>query len=498
MFEMAEVGRRVDKTQYQQEAPALRQALLDLQLALRGSPSSVIVIIEGVDNAIKGELANTLNDWLDTRGLEFQAFGPKSDEESERPRFWRYWRSLPARGRIGIFSGSWYSGTLYERTLGKLDTAHFELHMRRIARFENMLARDGAIILKFWLHMSRKQQKHYFRRLNQHGKGRWLISPLDQKLRKHYRAHLNAAEQTLRLTDQAQAPWHVIEAEDTRYRNLAVGQCLQAALRRTLAHADTPEPPAPDISVCAEPHTDLTQPGILDCIDLSLACDKETYEKRKNALLMRLNNYAWKAYHQGVSMVLVFEGWDAAGKGGAIRRLLRAIDARISQVIQISAPTDEERAHHYLWRFWRHLPRAGRITLYDRSWYGRVLVERVEGFASPQDWQNAYSEINDFEEQLCDHGILLLKFWLHISEDEQLRRFRERETTPHKRYKITGEDWRNRDKRKAYEMAAEDMVVRTSTSHAPWHLISANDKRHARLDILERICSALGERLEKE
>ena len=196
------------------------------------------------------------------------------------------------------------------------------------------------------------------------------------------------------------------------------------------------------------------------------------------------------------SATLVFEGWDAAGKGGAVRRVVQAMDAREYRIIPVSAPTDEEKAHHYLWRFWRHLPRLGGTTVYDRSWYGRVLVERVEGFASRAEWMRAYQEINDFEEQLVDFGIVLIKFWLHISNEEQLRRFREREEMPWKRHKITPEDYRNREKWAEYELAANDMIGRTSTEYAPWTLVEGNDKRFARVKVLETVVERLAADLE--
>jgi polyphosphate kinase 2 (PPK2 family) len=219
------------------------------------------------------------------------------------------------------------------------------------------------------------------------------------------------------------------------------------------------------------------------------------YKKLLEKYQVRLNLLAREAKERRRSAILLFEGWDAAGKGGIIRRATAAMDARDYQVIPIAAPTDEERAHHYLWRFWRHIPRAGRVTIFDRTWYGRVLVERVEGFATEAEWRRAYSEIVDFEQQLHEHGILLLKFWAHIDMDEQLRRFEERQSTPHKHYKITDEDLRNREKWHDYELAANEMLDRTWTEFAPWHLIEANDKKFARIKVLKIICDRLGDSL---
>jgi polyphosphate kinase 2 (PPK2 family) len=194
--------------------------------------------------------------------------------------------------------------------------------------------------------------------------------------------------------------------------------------------------------------------------------------------------------------VWVFEGWDAAGKGGAIRRLTSAIDARDYRVIPVSKPTDEEKSQHYLWRFWRHVPRAGRVTIYDRSWYGRVLVERLEGFCRVDEWRRAYGELNDFEMQLAAHGIIVLKFWLQMSKEEQLRRFRHREETDYKRHKINAEDWRNRRKWREYEIAVGDMLALTQHASAPWHLVAADNKRHARLEILKISCQQIAAALE--
>ena len=218
-------------------------------------------------------------------------------------------------------------------------------------------------------------------------------------------------------------------------------------------------------------------PTILDRLDMSQSLGKQDYRAELAKYQARLHALDRKAVDRKVSGIGVFEGWDAGGKGGAIRRLTAALDARDYRVISIAAPTDEERQHHYLWRFWRHLARAGRATFFDRSWYGRVLVERVEGFATEAEWRRAYAEINDFEERLVRHGIVLLKFWLHITKDEQLRRFKAREEIPYKRWKLTDEDWRNREKWDLYEQAVNDMIERTSTAHAPWTLIEGNDKR---------------------
>ena len=277
----------------------------------------------------------------------------------------------------------------------------------------------------------------------------------------------------------------MIDGSDRQHRDLAVARALRDALLARLAAP--PALPKVELEPCER--------GALAAVDLKARLEDDEYERRKAELQLQLGRLARKARRKGVSSVLAFEGWDAAGKGGCIRRLTQPMSARDYRVLSISAPSEEERAHHYLWRFWRPLPRAGYMTIFDRSWYGRVLVERVEGFAREDEWQRAYSEIVDFESQLVDHGMVLAKFWLQIDPEEQLRRFEAREETPYKKYKLTSEDYRNRGKWDEYAAAADEMIARTSTGAAPWTLVSSQDKRWARIRVLETVCDALQARL---
>jgi polyphosphate kinase 2 (PPK2 family) len=279
-----------------------------------------------------------------------------------------------------------------------------------------------------------------------------------------------------------------VDSSDDRYRNLTTARELLRRLEQRL-HG-TPER---EESPAEAPRTDPIT--ILDRIDLSQAVTKEEYEQRAAPLQAELNRLSRKLMRKKRSAIFVFEGGDAAGKGGAIRRVVHALDARQYRVISVAAPSEEERAHHYLWRFYRHLPRRGKITIYDRSWYGRVLVERVEGFCSPAAWQRAYKEINDFEQELVGDGVVLVKFWLHVSAEEQLRRFQAREAEPWKQHKITAEDYRNRDKRNQYEAAAAEMIERCGTEYAPFELVAAEDKRFARLTVLQKIVGRLKDAL---
>lgn len=228
---------------------------------------------------------------------------------------------------------------------------------------------------------------------------------------------------------------------------------------------------------------------MLQRIDMNKVIDKTTYDQQLEPLQAQLQALGHDLYERRRCLIILFEGWDAAGKGGAIKRLTQEVDSRGYEVYPIAAPAGEDRTHHYLWRFWRRLkpPEEKQIQIFDRSWYGRVLVERVEGFCSEAAWKRAYREINEFERQMVDSGMILVKFWLHTTQEEQLRRFEERQANPAKSWKLTDEDWRNREKWPLYEAAVEDMLLKTSTIHAPWTVVEANDKYFARLKVLRTV-----------
>lgn len=511
MFRTAELGRKISKEEFDAVAPTLRTELITLQQALRHAEFPVILVFAGVDGAGKGESINLLSEWLDPRWLGTYAYGEPSDEERERPSAWRYWRDLPPRGRIGMFMGSWYSAPVMDRAWGRISVAELDERLAHIAHFEKMLADDGALVLKFWMHLGRDAQKRRLRKLEKKPHEAWRVTKRDWKHWEMYDDFIAAAERTIRMTSSGPAPWTIIEGEDTRYRSLTLLMTLRDALvrhleamelrRKLLESMRTDESTVlrkSGASVAkarkrARAQVDAgrvsvslpQQPTILDALDMDLDLDPAEYSERIRAGRSRLAGLSRLARANGVSSVLVFEGWDAGGKGGAIRRVVSALDAREYKVIPTAAPTDEEKARHYLWRFWRHISRAGRVTIYDRSWYGRVLVERVEGFARTEEWMRSYAEINEFEEQLAEFGTVLCKFWLHITPEEQMARFTSRQNTPWKAWKLTDEDWRNREKWDQYQDAVNDMIERTSTGNAPWTLVEANSKRHARVKVLE-------------
>jgi polyphosphate:AMP phosphotransferase len=490
VLETVELGRTVTKPEYEAGVASLRVDLLNAQFDLRKADFPVVVIVSGDDRIGFHDMVDVLHDWLDARYLETHALGAPTDEERERPEFWRYWRTLPLRGRMGVYVGGWTLRAVRDRLGKRIKKAAFERALERIVRFEQTLVDDGALVLKFWLHLPKTAHAKRVRKAERDPDKAWRIDEVDHRILEHYDRSMRTVEHALRKTATVAAPWHVIESTDRRYRSLEIGRRILQALEGRLGRA-ADAPPAP-VPAAPEPMEVLDgQPTVLDRVDLTATISKDEYGKRLDREQAELHRQAAEARDRGQSLVAVFEGWDAAGKGGCIRRLTAAMNADQYRVIPIAAPTQEELAHHYLWRFWRHLPRAGRFAIFDRSWYGRVLVERVEGFADEQEWRRAYGEINEFEEQLVEHGTVLLKFWLHLDRGEQLARFRAREKTPYKKYKMTDEDYRNRERWDDYESAVHDMVTRTSTELAPWTLVASNDKRHARLRVIATVNAAL-------
>jgi len=494
MFESARLPHAMNKAAFSDFETRLRDNLLNAQFELAEQKrTTVMALINGSDGAGKGEVVNRLYDWLDDHFVETLSYGRPTDEERARPDAWRYWRDIPAKGRIGLVLGSWHHRALLSRALGRLDRVAYNNVLEEMNRAEEMLWLEGVHLLKIWLYVDDRDARKRLAKLRE-GSGtlrRPAVIEWDEIDSAKERARLNdAALEMIEMTSTGDAPWAVVPALDPQYRDAAVGDLLLQTLTRAIGD----ERAVRRTRTVAAPDLGLSRPGIVSALDLTQKADRDAYSRDLRALQQRLTEATTAKSFRKRGLVLVLEGNDAAGKGGAIRRVREALDPRRFRVHGVAAPTDEELARPYLWRFWRNIPRRGDIAIFDRSWYGRVLVERVEGLASLDDWMRAYQEINDFERELSETGYVVVKLWLAISAEEQLLRFKDREAKSFKRYKLTPDDWRNREKWDLYEQAMTDMVDRTSSRQAPWTLVEANDKKFARLKVLRTIV----ERLEDE
>ncbi|WP_108445785.1 polyphosphate:AMP phosphotransferase [Halomonas denitrificans] len=467
---------------------ALRARLLEAQLDLvRRRERAVVVLLTGHAVTHKGRLVNELDHWLENRHTEVHAFAPGS-EEQERPYWWRYWRRLPDRGRIGIFLHGWYGDALFSRAERRLSPGAFRDRLAEIRAFEAELAAEGVDLLKLWMDIERPVQRRRLQALQADPARAWQLGPGDWRRHQQY-GIIDALGRELREATAAEhAPWRRLAFRDPKPQL----ERLAGLLHQTLVAP--PGPPtavaqAPVEAAPAAPSLHRAEPRV------SAPMDKASYAAELAEAQGRLARSARELSRRRIPVVLAFEGLDAAGKGGGIHRVTAALDARQYRVHRIAAPSDEELARPWAWRFWRRLPADGRIALFDRSWYGRVLVERVEGLAPEAAWRRAYAEIREFERQLLAHGAVLGKLFLSISQEEQLRRFEARAATPHKRHKLTDEDWRNRARWEAYRGAIDEMFARTQAPGAEWTLVACNDKRASRLAVLEAINRRLEARL---
>ncbi|MEJ2045765.1 MAG: polyphosphate:AMP phosphotransferase [Reinekea sp.] len=479
MFKPINTVQPLSKSDYKDQSDELRLTLLTQQVALSKEKKPVILVLAGDDRSGRHETINTLMGWLDPRFIRVNAYGPYVSPDETKPFFWRFWQDLPGAGRIGIYLREWTSTSIVQYLNGEISEDNLTKRTEHIRQFEKTLCDDGALIIKIWLHLSK--ESHQQRLLD--ARNTAFFDPKDELALQNYEQALTVIDSVLEATNSPSSSWHIIQADDPAQRDIVAGK----AIARQIEHWLDSQAP----TTATTPPPSLNDYNILDAIDLSKSIDKKIYKDHLAELQEQLRGLMKQVYKKGLSIICVFEGTDAAGKGGAIRRLVATLDAGQYRIIPVAKPNDEEYAHHYLWRFWRNIPDNGMMTIFDRSWYGRVLVERVEEFARDDEWQRAYAEINDFEKQLADHGVLIKKFWLHIDQDEQLKRFKAREQTPHKMHKITDEDYRNRKKWPQYHQAIHDMVTQTDTDHARWTLISAQDKKYARTAVLQSLIDLL-------
>ncbi|WP_287908334.1 hypothetical protein, partial [Chloroflexus sp.] len=529
----------LSKAEYQRLAPELQARLFDLEQMLLEARIPTIFVFEGWAGTAKARTIATLTRRLDPRGFRVYPITPPRTYEQQYPWLYRFWLKIPSYGQMTFFDRSWYRELLAAYTTDG-DQDRWRTRCEDAVVFERQLADDGAFILKFWLHITKKQQARRFKKLLSDPLQSWRVTDEDRWQHRHYKRVYRVVEEMLVRTDTAFAPWQIVPAADKYYARLHILQTIVGALESRLGitavdrgasiddsgealrrynlsiripvlggatNPDTvrPSPPAEEAGhqLTTTPMSNgsvvVTVPVVsptyaaspLQRVDLSLRLDDETYHRELKRLQAKLYLLGLQVYHQKRPVVIVFEGWDAAGKGGAIQRLTAELDPRAYIVHAIAAPTGDDKARHYLYRFWRRLPPRGQFAVFDRSWYGRVLVERVEGFARPEEWRRAYAEINQFERQLVDFGTIIAKFWLHISPEEQLRRFEQRQNVPYKAWKLTDEDWRNREKWPAYLEAVDEMLLRTSTPFAPWTIVEAEDKKFARIKVLRTAVDVL-------
>ncbi|MCB0269846.1 MAG: phosphate--AMP phosphotransferase [Calditrichaeota bacterium] len=498
MLKKIDLNRKLEKSVYKEKMDELEIHLGQLQRQILEYKIPVIILFEGWEAAGKGTLINRLILRLDPRQFSVFTAREPNEEEAFRPFLWRFWKRTPADGRMSILDRSWYRRVSQDRVNGRFPKSEWEHTFREINFFERQLTSDGAIIIKFFLHISQKEQKKRFKKLQKDPAMVWRITDEDWISHRQYDEYLAAYEDMLAETDTAVAPWHIVESHDVRFATLKIFQIVCQKLENGLNIAKKAAQATEAVPVEAAGTDVELRTSILAGVDLDKSLDRKDYEKELDKYQERIRELEHTLYQKRIPVVIVYEGWDAAGKGGNIKRLTQLMDPRGYDVIPIAAPNDIERKHHYLWRFWKEFPKAGHFAIFDRSWYGRVMVERVEGFCSEAEWKRAYREINEMEAQLTNFGTVIVKFWLHIDKETQLRRFKLREATPHKRYKITDEDWRNREKWDLYEAAVDEMLFRTSSTYAPWTIIESNCKLYARVKALKTVVDAIEQRLKSE
>ena len=522
MLEKVDLTKKISKEKYKEKMPQLESKLGRLQRECKALGIPVLIVFEGFGAAGKGLQIGHLIQSMDPRGFEVHPVKNETEEERMHPFMWRFWTKTPARGRIAIFDGSWYRKVLIDRFEKRTKAKDLPAAFHSINSFEQQLADDGNLIIKLFLDIDKKEQKKRFDKLAKNKETAWRVSQGDRERNAHYDEYAALMEDMLFNTDTDYAPWTIVESMDRRFATLkiyttvikAMADQIEKVQQQNIAKAvekadkaeaegvvrkkETNGDEIEEIAREADAQMKDLQVSILSKADLSLSYTREEYKEKLDKLQKKMDKLHGELYRRRIPVVLGFEGWDAGGKGGAIKRLTAKMDARGYVVNPTASPNDIEKAHHYLWRFWRAMPKDGHVAIFDRTWYGRVMVERIEGFCTTEEWKRAYKEINDMEKDLYNAGAIVIKFWMHIDKDEQERRFKERQENPEKQWKITDEDWRNREKWDQYEDAVNEMLMRTSTDYAPWVVVEGNSKYYARVKVLQTVVDAIEKRLKEE
>lgn len=484
---------REEKKQMKAEISEMQGELLTLQQEIKKAGISVFVLVEGFAASGKGSLINRLITCIDPRFYRVYSMDRPSPEETRRHFLYRYFRTIPEQGKFTFLDSGWPSILATSNLERSITSDTYKRRIEFVKQFERSLTENGYLLVKIFLNIDEDEQKCRLNRLLADQATAWRVSEHDAWEAKNYCEVKAAYQEIMEKTDSPFAPWHVIEAKKPLISEFYALRYLIDAISDRLHNGIDKKSVAKYVPKLSKP---ISMP-LLHEVDLSLALPREDYEERLKKDQKRLRELHNHIYARHIPVVLLFEGWDAAGKGGAIKRVTQALDARGYEVNPVASPTPPEKNRHYLWRFWEKMPKTGHIALFDRTWYGRVMVERIEGFCDQKEWKRAYREMNEFEYQLASEGTIVIKFWLQIDKDVQLARFNERQETPEKQWKITDEDWRNREKWDAYEEAVNDMLQKTSTEYAPWHIIEGNDKLYARVKTIEIIIDALENALEK-
>ncbi|KKG16665.1 phosphate:AMP phosphotransferase [Methanosarcina sp. 2.H.T.1A.6] len=503
MLENVDLSQAITNEEYKISMKTLEVKLGELQRRAWELKIPIILVFEGWHASGMGEDINRFILPLDPRGFDFHTMARPCYENRLKPFLLRFWARIPVKGRIGIFDRSWYSRAVIELFGKEKDEIALEKILEEITYFERQLVDDGYLILKFFLHISEKEQKERFKEIKKkdiplildeyEGKNGKELDFIEQ-----YDEHLPVVEKILEKTDVPNAPWTIVEANDRNFAVLKIMVTVTHAIEKSIEKI-TKIPGQQTIKYLDIVTTNLPvlNGSALEKADLSKNLSVEEYRESKKLYQHRLETLQYELFRKKRSVVIIFEGWDAAGKGGDIRRLVEELNPRLYKVVPVGSPNDTEKAHHYLWRFCDAIPMAGHITIFDRSWYGRVLVERIEEFCTEEEWRRAYREINEFEKILADAGAIILKFWLQIDKETQLERFESRLNDPEKRWKITEDDWRNRNRWDDYKVAAEEMLQKTSTTGAPWTIIESRDKRYSRAKVLKTVAETLEDELKK-
>jgi polyphosphate:AMP phosphotransferase len=486
-----DLSHRLDDGEYHAIHDPQRTALGALQRRARDLGLPVILLFEGWYGSGISLVVNNLNRSLDPRGFSYYPISAPGPLAKEHHFLWRFWMRTPARGRIAIFDRGWYARTILDRMDPRKEERVPDSHIDQILNFERALVDSGVVLIKLFLHISRKEQKQRLKKVKKNPLTMGhLESDMDRFIK--YRHYSSLIEDLLSRTSTRCSPWHVIDAGERQYTTVTafdiILQQLSEAAGRADSGGDAHSGTSTGTSTWAVHHKGKTA---LETADLSLSLERQEYDSRMGELGRALAECQVRLYQEKIPLILLFEGWDAAGKGGNIMRVTRSLNPRGYLVMPVGPPDRGDLAHHYLWRFFPALPVRGHITIFDRSWYGRVLVERVESLCTSNEWTRAYQEIREFERALADDGAIIRKFWLHIDSEEQLARFREREGDPMKQWKITEEDWRNRSRWDEYQEAVNQMIDLTSTPYAPWTVVEANDKYYSRVKTLQTIVDAV-------